>query len=127
MSRPAGALWRAGVIAGYPAPSQRSKPPQAGVDRRWEVDKDPTVAQAAAQTAQERFVVTIDVEYLVDDEAVLVGAAEDPPFELEGSAESRHVFELASSAAQQLENKFVAGAFDVPGARADSHSISTPG
>lgn len=73
------------------------------------------------------FVVTIDVEYLVDDESVLLGAAEAPRLELEGSAESRHVVELASSAAQQLENKFSAGAFDVPGARAISHSIAIPG
>lgn len=73
------------------------------------------------------FVVTIDVEYLVDDEADVLGAAEGPPLEYEGSAESRHVFELASSVAQQLEEKFGAGAFDVPGARADSHSITIPG
>lgn len=66
----------------------------------------------------ERFTVTIDIEYLVEDQVALAAAS--------AGADARPD-QPADLVAHLLESKITAGDLDVTGARAVGHSLSLPG
>jgi len=65
------------------------------------------------------FMVTIDVEYLIEDERAVLAAGVD-------SSGGRSI-QLRDSIAQLIEDKFGEQALDLDGARVAGHSLTLPG